>query len=250
MYIDVHCHLDLVEKERKIESVIKNALKNNVKIIVANGVNKETNKKVLEYSENYKEIKASLGLYPIDALSMDDNEINEVLRFIEDNKGRIVAIGEIGLDFKETEDKKRQIEIFKKILKVARKINKTVIIHSRKAEKECIDIMEKEKIRKAVMHFFSGKINLINKIIKNNWLLSIPTIVKNSEHFQKIVEIAPIENLLCETDSPFAHHNKERINEPANVIYSYSKIAEIKRLNIKEVEKIIEDNYKRVFINS
>ena len=86
MYIDVHCHLDLIEEFGKnIDDIIKNAVKNNVKIIVANGVNGETNKKVLEYAEKYKEIKASLGLYPLDALSMSDDDLNSILKFIEDN---------------------------------------------------------------------------------------------------------------------------------------------------------------------
>jgi len=97
------------------------------------------------------------------------------------------------------------------------------------------------------MHCFSGNMNLVKRIIKNNWRLSIPANVKYSEHFQKIIEITPIENLFCETDSPFLHPDKKFPNEPANVIESYKKISEIKNLSLAEVEKKIEENYKRLF---
>lgn len=251
MFIDAHCHLEALEKEcLKAEKAVENASKNNVKLIVANGVDRKTNEQVLEFSEKFENVKASLGLYPEDAMKLSEKEIEEELNFIKNNKGKIIAIGEVGMDFKFTKDKKiieRQKDIFRKIIKLGKEIDKPVIIHSRKAERECIDILKEEKTEKVLMHCFSGKLKLVDEIVKNGWSLSIPTCVKNSEQFQKIIEKVPIENLLCETDSPYLHPDKEFPNEPANVVESYKKISEIKNLSLKEVEKIVETNFRKLF---
>jgi TatD DNase family protein len=97
------------------------------------------------------------------------------------------------------------------------------------------------------MHCFSGNMKLIQRIIKNGWFLSIPTAVKHATHFQEVIKLAPLNQLLCETDAPYLHPDKERDNESKNIIVSYEKIAEIKKLPLKEVEKQIEDNYRRLF---
>ena len=98
------------------------------------------------------------------------------------------------------------------------------------------------------MHCFSGNFNLVKRITENNWYLSIPSNVTFSEHFQKIVNEIGIENLLCETDSPFLHPIKgKRDNEPENVVFSYKKIAELKGIKLKEVEKKVEENFERLF---
>ena len=89
--------------------------------------------------------------------------------------------------------------------------------------------------------------NLIEKIIKNSWLFSIPANITFSHHLQNLVEKTPLTQLFCETDSPFLHPFKEKNNEPKNVIESYKKIAEIKKLSLKEVEKQIEKNYISIF---
>ncbi len=244
VFIDVHCHLDFYNN-KEIKKIIENSKKSNVKIIVVNGVNPKSNKRIIEISNNSPEIKASLGLYPTDSVKLSKDQIQEEIEFIKKNE--IIAIGEIGLDLKELESLDKQEKNFRKMLKLAKELNKPVIVHSRKAEKQVIEILKAENIKKVVMHCFCGKIKLVEKIIENNWMLSIPSNVKHSEQFQKIIEIAPIENLLCETDSPFLHPDKEMNNTPVNVIESYKKIAEIKNLKIEKVEKEIEKNYKRIF---
>lgn len=244
-FIDIHCHLDMIDLP--LEEIIKNALDNNVKIIVSQGVNPESNRTVLSLSEKYDIVKAALGLYPIDSLKLSEKEIDDEISFIKKNKNKIVAIGEVGLDFKESIEKEKQINTFEKIVKLSKEINKPLIIHSRKAESEIIEILEKQKAKKVIMHCFSGKFSLIKKIIENGWFLTIPTSVKNSEHFQKIIELTPIEQLFCETDSPYLHPDKKWPNQPSNVIESYKKIAEIKKINMEEVKKKIFKNYISLF---
>lgn len=242
-FIDVHCHLDMIEIP--IEKIIENADNADVKLIVTQGVNPESNRKVLELCEKYNSIKAALGIYPIDVLSFSDKEIDSEIDFIRKNKDKIVAIGEVGLDFKEDlENHDKQKMIFEKFIKLSIELNIPIIVHSRKAELECIEILEKNNAKKVIMHCFSGKLSFVNRIVKNGWILTIPTSVKNSEHFQKIIEMVNIKHLLCETDSPYLHPDKKWPNEPANVIASYEKIAEIKSLKFDYVKKKIWENYK------
>jgi TatD DNase family protein len=245
MIIDLHCHFDKLEN---LENVIKNAREKRVGIIVSNGTNVESNREVLKLSKEFDEIRCALGMYPIDCLSMDYEEIDKELDFIKNNKDKIIAIGEVGLDFKEDlKENDKQIRVFKKIVELANEIDKPLIIHSRKAEKEVIDILEELKARKVVMHCFSGKLKMVERILTNNWYLTIPTSVKNSEHFQKVIEMSPIEQLFCETDSPYLHPDKMFPNEPANVVESYKMISKIKNLDIKEVENKIEENFIKLF---
>jgi len=244
-FIDVHCHIDRYEN---IDEIVENAVKNDVKIMVAQGVTPEINRKVLELEKKYDNVRAALGLYPIDALKLSEKEIDDEIEFIRKNKEKVSAIGEVGIDFKEDlENHDSQKKTFEKLVKLSIELNVPIIVHSRKAEIECIDILEKNNAKKVIMHCFSGKFSLVKRIIENKWSLSIPTSVKNSEHFQKIIAEHPLEQLLCETDSPYLHPDKKWPNEPANVIASYQKIAEIKKLSIEKVKKQIFENYNRLF---
>lgn len=250
-FIDVHCHLDLYnEKDIKIKDAVENAKKAGVLIINAQGVNPASNRNALSLAKEYPEIKASLGLYPIDSLNLTEEAIGSELEFIEINKNKIIALGEVGLDFKEDlENHEKQLALFGKIVNLAIKINKPLIIHSRKAEKETIELLEKLKAKKVVMHCFSGKFPLVKKILDNNWMLTVPTSVISSEHFQKIAKEAPLENLFCETDSPYLHPFKQWPNEPALVVESYRKLAQMKNVPLEDVKKKIFENYLRVFFD-
>ena len=251
MFIDVHCHLDFLEKEGiKIEKAIENARKKKVEIIVVNGVNPENNLKVLDLAKRFSEVKFSAGMYPIDALKLSEKEIDNEIKTIVNNKNKVFAVGEIGLDLKEEKtDLERQKKVFAKFVKLGIELDKPVIVHSRKAELETIELLQKLKAKKVIMHCFTGKLNLAERIARNGWFLSIPANVKYVEQFQQIAKKIPIENLFCETDSPYLHPDRMWPNEPANVIESYKKIAEIKRIKLKDAEKKIEDNFKRLFGN-
>lgn len=251
MFIDAHCHLDMLAKEGiAVKKAVANAVKKDVEIIIVNGINPEHNREILELSEEFSEIKSALGMYPIDALKLSGKEIDDEIEFIRKNKNKIIAIGEIGLDLKEDELHKgfdKQKKTFEKFVKLAIEMKKPVIVHSRKAELETVELLEEVGAVRVVMHCFSGKMILVDRIVKNGWCLSIPANVRYSQQFQDVVKRVPVENLFCETDSPYLHPFKEWPNEPANVVESYKKIAEIKGLSLKEVEKKIEENYKRIF---
>ena len=233
---------------KDITECVKNAREKGVDIILTQGTDVKTNRGALKLAEKYVEVKACLGIYPIDALKMSDKEIKKEIDFIRNNKNKIVAIGEVGIDFKEdSENHERQKEIFRNFVELSIDIDKPIIIHSRKAEEECIEILEKMNVKKVIMHCFCGKRKLVERIVKNGWYLTIPTSVKNGQQFQDNAKIVPIEQLFCETDSPFLHPDKKDNNEPVNVVVSYEKIAEIKGMNLGEVKDKIFENYLKLF---
>lgn len=246
MFIDIHAHLEFF---KELGSVIQNAKERNVGLILSCGVDSETNKMALAFSDMFSEIKPCLGIYPIDALKMSDDEIENEIDFIKKNKNKIIAIGEIGLDLKKQDENtiEKQKQNLEKFVLLAKELNIPVIIHSRQAEEHAINLLEEIGYNKVIMHCFMGSMKLVERIIKNKWCLSIPTCVKNSQHFQEIIKITPLSQLFCETDSPFLHPEKKYPNEPSNVIESYKKIAEIKEMKLIEVEKEIKGNFKKMF---
>lgn len=251
MFIDVHCHLDkLIEEGITAEKAIKNAKTKNVKAMIVNGTDHDQNQIILDLAKEHKEVLPALGIYPIDALKLSDKQIDEEIDFIKENKEKIYAIGEVGLDLKEEELHKTldtQKKNLTKFVKLAIKLNKPVIIHSRKAELHTIELLEELNAKKVIMHCFSGKMSLVDRIAKNGWFLSIPANSHYSQQFQDVIQRVPIQNLLCETDTPYLHPLKEWPNEPANVVYSYKKIAEIKGIKLEQAEKEIENNFNKLF---
>ena len=251
MFIDLHAHLDRCED---IEKAIENATKNDVKIILASGIHPKSNRETIESSKKYDIVKAAIGLYPIDAFRTEshpdkyDVDIDDEINYIRENKDNIMAIGEIGLDYKNGKDVDSQKELFRRLLDLAVELNKPVIIHSRKAEAEVLDILEEYKDKlKIVNHCFSGKKKLVIRAKEMGCYFTIPTNVVRSEQFQHMIETVPLSQLFCETDTPYLSPFKDEWNEPANVVESYKKIAEIKGMELEEVMRIIYNNWQKVF---
>src|SRR3989344_121331 len=216
MYTDCHCHLDHLRFKGNLGKVIENCRKNKV-IAISCGVNKESNRKVLEISKKYPDVvKAALGMFPFDAIGIerdsgylgripDKFNCEEEVEYIRSKKYSIVAISEVGID-KSIPDHniEKQKEILSKIISLSEQINKPLIVHSRKAELECIELLETCKHKNIVMHMFSGNFKLVKRIENNGWFISIPTKIDRLEHFQSIAQQVSINQLLTETDSPWA----------------------------------------------
>ncbi|MFH1317321.1 MAG: TatD family hydrolase [Candidatus Woesearchaeota archaeon] len=253
MLIDCHNHIDSKQFQKDIDKVLERAKEAGVKAIINNGLLPESNRKTLELAEKYDLIKAALGLYPVDVLNlkMSDKDIDDEIDFIRKNKNKIVAVGEIGLDYywvKDDYKRQRQKELFQKMIELAIEIKKPIIVHSRKAEKETIEIIEKSGIKKVMMHCFCGTIELVKRIEKNGWYQSIPCTVVRSSHFQQVVKEVNVNKLLTETDGPYLSPFPGKRNEPANIAVSVKKIAEIKNMDEEETAKNIFMNYQHMFL--
>ncbi len=262
--VDVHCHINHELLKSQIDDVLARAKKAGVHAILLSGVNPENNREVLTLSQKYPLIKSSFGVYPIDALGLAPDEtglprhkgkidLDEEFKFIKENLSQTAAIGEIGMDFywaTKEETYEEQAKNFRKIIQFAIKVKKPIVIHSRKAEAECIEILEQEIPNKeipVIQHCFSGRKSLMTKAIELGYYFSIPPIICKASNFQTLVKKAPISQLLTETDSPWLSPFKDTPNEPANVIESIKKIAEIKKMDIEEVADQIWQNYVKVF---
>ncbi len=257
--VDVHCHLNHSLFNKDLENVLDRAKLAGLKAILVSGVNPPENRHVLELSKKYPLIKASLGIYPIDALGLAANEtgllkhkgkinLDEEFAFIKKNIKHVTAIGEVGMDFKwaDKETYQEQADNFRKIIHFANEVNKPLVIHSRRAEKECLEILETEAKIPVDLHCFSGKKKLVKKAIELGYYFSIPANIGKSQHFQMVVQLTPITQLLTETDSPWLGPTDKR-NEPSNVKQTVKEIAKMKCLSEEETAKQIWQNYQKVF---
>ncbi len=250
MLVDVHAHLQLPQFAHDLPEVIERCKALQFAAVINSGLNHESNVQCLALSKQYPLVKASLGLYPIDVLQWSEEQLDKEIVFIKEQKDVIISIGEIGMDFQESQERERQVALFKKILTAFEPLNKPIVIHSRKAEKECVEIIETTKHKKVLFHCFSGSFNLAKRIVGNGWYLSIPPIILRSLHFQGLVNLVPLDNILTETDSPYLAPPPKMRNEPAFVKKTIEKISELKNMPEKEIENIIYRNFEKLFLKS
>ena len=244
MLVDVHCHLDLLEKQKDLEEVMKRA--KDFYCIISNSTDPKSNRKNLEYIKKYKNVKIALGMYPSHAVELTDEEIDDEIRFIKKNKP--FAIGEVGLDNFRVKNMERQKEVFSKFIRLSKELNIPVIVHSRDAELETLETLEESKAEKVVMHCFSGNKELVERGVKNGYYFTIPTSVVKSKTFRKLVSRVPLNRILTETDAPYLSPIENEPNEPAFIKESLKKIAEIKKITVEEMEKIIYMNFQNLFL--
>ncbi len=269
-YIDIHSHINLDPLFGNSDEVIKRMLENEVATITI-GTDFEMSEKAISLAEKYDFLYAGVGLHPNDNLAEEFN--TEKYKVLANHK-KVVCIGESGLDYfrdQSIENKNRQKEIFEKHIKLAIDTNKPLMIHARPSKgsmparpddsghsggdayHEVIDILEEYKKENtklhANFHFFVGDIEIAKRILKNNWTVSFDGPITFARDYDEVIRFMPIENIMCETDAPFASPvpYRGKTCEPFMVIEVYKKIAEIKNLEFDFVVNQIRENVKRVF---
>ena len=248
---DVHCHLDAKEFEPDLLQVLEHAKDAGLAAILVNGTNPASNRRILTLAKEHALIKAVLGFYPDDAVTQGMGAVQQELAFIQEHARDIVGLGEVGLDLHHDTDKGHfamMKETFILFARLSKKLDKPLIVHSRKAEQETIEILETESAKKAVFHCFGGSKKLALRVIKNGWYLSIPSNVSRSQQFQDFVKEFPLSQLLTETDAPFLSvKGKGDRSEPADIAQSVKTIAELKGLTVEETANQLYMNYQRLF---
>ncbi|MFT4303091.1 MAG: TatD family hydrolase [Candidatus Woesearchaeota archaeon] len=265
MIIDVHIHLDHELYKNDIDNVIKKAEKAGVVKIISAGLDKNSSKECIKISKKYSIVEAAAGIYPPDALFNEGfytekkeyiyDTLNEDIEFIKNNSKSIIAIGECGLDLHSGKDIEFQKNVFREMIKLSIELDKPIVIHSRKAEQEVLDVLKefKElKPEKVIMHCFSGKKKLIDECIQRKYNFSIPTNIVRAENFKELVKKAPIKTLLTETDGPYLspYKNQDKSfnrNEPSYIIETIKQISEIKKITIEDCKNQIFLNYQKIF---
>lgn len=238
--IDTHAHLF---KEYYTDEEKMNIINSFNGYIIVSGTDDSTNREVLNLK--YKNVFITLGIHPEAVLEYKKSDLN----FIETNINKIVGIGEIGLDYhyeKETRDK--QICLFKTQLDLAKKYNKAVVIHSRDAINDTINILKNYKDVRKVFHCYSGSIESANELIKLDTYFGIGGVLtfKNNK-LVDVVKKLPLERIVLETDSPFLSPFRGQKNEPKNICLVAQQIAQIKDISYEEVLNITTRNAIRLF---
>ena len=245
--IDSHCHLDFPKFNRDREETIFRAREAGVVGMVNSGISLKGNRVSLELAEKYEDIHATLGLSPDIGREGTDKEINAILSQIETNAGKAVAIGEAGLDFqdcKTNEERERQTASFKKVIELAKNLDKPLVVHARLAEAEVLRLVR--DVDTVIYHCYSGSVETMREIVDMGYYISLATLVSFSEHHQVLAAETPLENLLLETDSPYLSSRKGR-NEPAFIVDSVPAVAELKDMEPAEIAKLTTENARRVF---
>ena len=247
MFTDTHCHI-YKEYYKNIDNIIKNAQTLNITRMINNGCDAKSNKEVLTLINKYPNMYGALGIHP----EVVDTYTKEDLLFIEKNikNKKVIAIGEIGLDYHYTKDnKEKQIDLFESQSKLAEKYKLPVIIHSREATEDTINILKKYNIT-GVIHSFSGSLETAKIYIKMGFLLGINGVItfKNSKLKDVIKEI-DLTYLVLETDSPYLTPEPYRgtQNEPARIYNIAEYICDLKNISKKTLGEITNENIHRIF---
>ena len=244
--VDTHCHI-FESYYDNIDEIIQRSIDNGVDMLIVNGCNLESNMEVLNLVKKYDIVYGALGIQPEE---LDDfNE--ESLKFIVDhiNDDKIVAVGEIGLDFHYDIDREKQIELFKKQLSIASEYNKPVIVHSRDCIQETYNILKKYNL-KGILHCYSGSVEMAREFNKIGFLLGVGGICtfKNARRLIDVIENVPLEYIVLETDSPYLTPEPYRgkKNEPSFIPLIAAKIAQIKNVDINIVKDVTTSNVSRL----
>ena len=243
MFCDSHCHI-FKEYYDNIDEVINNAKKNDIDRLIVAADNYESSLEVLELVKKYDNVYGCIGIHPEKC-----NEDFDYSIFKNLNK-KIVAIGEIGLDYYWTkETKEKQQEIFRKQLKIAQDLNLPVVIHSREATQDTINILKEYKV-KGVIHSFSGSLETAKIYLSMGFKLGVNGVItfKNCNLKDVYLKLDPID-IVLETDSPYLSPvpYRGKTNEPARVHDIALYMANLYHMNLSELAKITNDNIKSIF---
>ena len=250
--IDSHCHLDHEPLKSDLSNIIKRSKDVGIEKLLTISTSVESFQKIKNIINEDEIIFGTIGIHPHET---DNNEISidYIVKNFEENP-KIIGIGETGLDFYyNNSDKEKQIKSFKKHIEASIKTNSPLIVHSRNAEDETFEILNKyqgEKL-KILMHCFTGSKNFAEKLLKLNAFFSASGIItfKNSMDLQETFKILPLEKILIETDSPYLAPvpNRGKKNEPSFLSYTAQKLADIKDVSKKEITKITTKNFNNLF---
>jgi TatD DNase family protein len=251
MLIDTHAHLDSPKFDNDRDDVISRARQAEIDTIVNIGFNRETIPSTMALADKYDFIYAAVGWHPTDAIDM---KLEEDLAWIEQLCGhpKVVAIGEIGLDYYwDTSPKEIQQTVFREQIRLARRLNKPIVIHNRDAHQDIIQLLKEEKASEVggIMHCFSGSWETAKQCLDLNFHISFggPVTFKNAKVPKEVLERVPLDRLLLETDAPYLtpHPYRGQRNESAYVRLVAETAAEIKGLTLEEIAKITSDNARR-----
>lgn len=215
--------------------------------MINSGVDYSTNARSLELADKYEFISATLGLSPNTLPEIKEPELKMLFEQIEKNADHAIGIGEAGLDYyhcKDAPTRNQQAKVFRQVIDLAASLNKPLVIHSRDAEQQALDMVK--HLDKVIFHCYSGTLSTMKEAIDRGFYISIATNVCRSGHHQILARNVSLDRLLVETDSPFLSPRRGR-NEPSFVLDSVRLIARIRGMEPQELARITAENTKRIY---
>ena len=251
MYIDTHCHV-FSEYYDDIEEIVRKCKENNVTKIIVSGCDMKSNMEVLELVNKYDIIYGTIGFHPTELDAFKEEYFNFLIDNINNNK--IVGVGEIGLDYYYDEPERAvQLKWFERQLQMAVEVNKPVIIHSREACADTINILKNGNADRigGIIHCYSYTKESVKTFYDMNFYFGIGGVLtfKNARKLVEAAEVIPMERILLETDCPYLAPvpNRGKRNDSSNIRYVIEKLAEIKKMSYDEIVDITNNNARRLF---
>ncbi|XP_059530614.1 putative deoxyribonuclease TATDN3 isoform X1 [Myotis daubentonii] len=263
--VDCHCHLAAPDFDRDLDDVLEKAKKANVMALVVVAEHSGEFEKIMQLSERYNGfVLPCLGVHPVQGLSPEEQrsvtlkDLDVALPIIENYKDRLLAIGEVGLDFSPRfagtdAQKEEQRQVLIRQVQLAKRLNLPLNVHSRSAGRPTISLLNEQGADKVLLHAFDGRPSVAMEGVKAGYFFSIPpSIIRSGQLFlfskkQKLVKQLPLTSICLETDSPALGPEKQVRNEPQNITISAEYIAQVKGISVEEVMEVTTQNALKLF---
>ncbi len=251
--VDAHIHLSDQEYSGFTDEIVAEAKNSNVVALVSNSMNLETSIKSLKLADQHPGIVyAALGIHPWNISSLSEDELQQTLKLISEHRQNktVIAIGEIGLDYKYIAVWEKQLKVFDEMLKTAEKLDLPVIIHSRGTTAQIVEMLPTYNLKNVLLHWFSNPISALTKAIEHGYFITEGAPTAYSNGIRDVVRRVPLTNLLTETDGPvrfFKQPFNGKRTTPAFIPTVVKAIAEIKELDVEDVADQIAKNFEGFF---
>lgn len=250
MWVDVHCHLDDEQFADDLDTVLARAHAANVRALITAGVNVASSCAVVALTERYPNVYAVVGIHPHHAQTFNVESFAAIRELA--THPRVVGIGETGLDFHYADGAPRELQerVFRAHLDLAAQLGKPVVIHNRDAHDAVMRILrEYAGTPRGILHSFSGDLAMAQEAMALGYTLSFSGTVtfKNAPRVRAIATTVPLDYIVLETDAPYLSPMRGRRNEPANIIYIATKIAELKQIELDTVAQVTTKNCQALF---
>jgi TatD DNase family protein len=250
--IDAHIHLSETEYTGRIDELMADAKNSGVTAIVTNSLDLITCQNDIRLSQLYPGlVYPALGIHPWNVNVLKENELQETIDYIQSQKGKVVAIGEIGLDYKYESTWEQQLVVFDKMLCLAESMGLPVIIHSRGTTDKIVEMLPSYRFNKVLLHWFSHPLTALAKAIDSGYFITEGPPVSYSNGIREVVEKTPLTNLLTETDGPVTYWKQPyngQLTKPSHIRNVVDAVADIKKMPVEEVAEQIARNFE-VFFN-
>ncbi len=246
---DAHCHLEEEAFDGDRDEVIERAREAGLVGIVTSPIYPEDAEKALRLFRGHQLVKVSIGLDV--AEYGDEEEVEITMDLIRAHANEIVAVGEVGLDYRILRSggppKEKQKEVFRLFIRLAKELDKPLVIHSLWAQRPVLRVLDEEGAERIILHAFGGTPEDVRFAVERGWIISVPTNVVRSNNVQKVARATPVDHMVLESDSPVLAPNPKERNEPANIRISAKFVAEMKGVDVEDLAEITTGNAMKVY---